>query len=82
MYLFKRRVHISKATLDYLKGVYETEPGNGEARDAYLRQHGVETYLIKRMEPTKFKKVSIIYRFFNTFYFHMTKGYHSEWVIF
>lgn len=51
------RVHISKATLNYLGDSYEVEPGNGEARDAYLRHHGVETFLIKRTEPTHLKKV-------------------------
>ncbi|CAG2113932.1 unnamed protein product [Medioppia subpectinata] len=52
----ERRVHISKATLNYLNGLYETEPGNGELRDPYLRLHAVETYLIKKSEPTKLKK--------------------------
>ncbi len=54
-----RRVHISKATLDYLNGAYETEPrdGNNEAKDPYLREHGIETFLIKRIEPTRLKKV-------------------------
>ncbi|RWS13387.1 adenylate cyclase type 8-like protein, partial [Dinothrombium tinctorium] len=46
------RVHISKATLNYLNNAYEIEPGNGQSRDAYLRHHEVETYLIKRTEPT------------------------------
>jgi len=32
-----RRVHISKATLDCLEEAYDTEPGHGENRDAYLR---------------------------------------------
>ena len=52
-----RRVHISEATLRYLNGSYEVEPGKGEERDAYLRQHNMETYLIKRVEPTNLKKV-------------------------
>jgi len=30
-------VHISKATLDCLEEAYDTEPGHGENRDAYLR---------------------------------------------
>ena len=31
------RVHISKATLDCLNGVYEVEPGHGDTRDSYLK---------------------------------------------
>ncbi|RWS26497.1 adenylate cyclase type 8-like protein, partial [Leptotrombidium deliense] len=51
------RVHVSKATLDFLNGAYDVENGNGCARDSYLRNHEVETYLIKRTEPTFIKKV-------------------------
>ena len=51
-------MHISKDTLHYLKDAYEVEPGHGDQRDAYLRIHGVETFLIKRTEPTNLKKVS------------------------
>jgi hypothetical protein len=52
-----RRVHISKATLNYLKDAYEVEPGEGEKRDAYLRIHCIETFLIKRTEPSSRRKV-------------------------
>ncbi|XP_045130621.1 adenylyl cyclase 78C-like isoform X3 [Portunus trituberculatus] len=45
------RVHVSKATVECLKGVYEVEPGLGMLRDQYLKDHGVETFLIKREEP-------------------------------
>ncbi|XP_027841680.2 adenylyl cyclase 78C isoform X1 [Aphis gossypii] len=47
------RVHISKATLDCLEEAYDTEPGHGENRDAYLRDHGIETFLIKEQEPCR-----------------------------
>lgn len=53
-----RRIHISKATLDYLADHYEVEPGDGQSRDSYLRNHEIETFLIKRSEPKSLKKVS------------------------
>lgn len=37
LYVCCSRVHISKATLDCLNGVYEVEPGRGDARDNYLK---------------------------------------------
>ncbi|XP_035209748.1 adenylate cyclase type 8-like isoform X1 [Stegodyphus dumicola] len=46
------KVHISRATLDYLGDAYEVDPGHGETRDAYLRTHGVQTFLIRRNQPT------------------------------
>ena len=41
-----RRVHISKATLDYLNNEFDVEPGNGGERDSYLKENNVTTYLI------------------------------------
>uniref|UniRef100_A0A7E4V1G9 adenylate cyclase n=1 Tax=Panagrellus redivivus TaxID=6233 RepID=A0A7E4V1G9_PANRE len=40
------RIHITKATLDALKGAFKVEPGNGQERSKYLKQHNVETFLI------------------------------------
>uniref|UniRef100_A0A8B9KF17 Adenylate cyclase type 8 n=1 Tax=Astyanax mexicanus TaxID=7994 RepID=A0A8B9KF17_ASTMX len=40
------RVHISRATLDCLEGVYETEEGNGQERNDFLRRHKIDTFLI------------------------------------
>uniref|UniRef100_A0A8K9XGN3 Adenylate cyclase type 5 n=1 Tax=Oncorhynchus mykiss TaxID=8022 RepID=A0A8K9XGN3_ONCMY len=40
------RIHITKATLNYLSGDYEVEPGSGGARNVYLKKHNIETYLI------------------------------------
>lgn len=40
------RVHITKATLDYLGDRFEVEPGGGAGRESYLADHKIETYLI------------------------------------
>uniref|UniRef100_A0A4W5KIX4 Adenylate cyclase type 5 n=1 Tax=Hucho hucho TaxID=62062 RepID=A0A4W5KIX4_9TELE len=40
------RIHITKATLNYLSGDYEVEPGSGGERNVYLKKHNIETYLI------------------------------------
>uniref|UniRef100_A0A3P8V8X9 Adenylate cyclase type 5 n=1 Tax=Cynoglossus semilaevis TaxID=244447 RepID=A0A3P8V8X9_CYNSE len=40
------RIHITKATLNYLNGDYDVEPGAGGERNAYLKKHSIETYLI------------------------------------
>lgn len=44
--VFCRRVHISSVTLEYLKGSYKVEPGDGQSRDSYLKEHGVVTFLV------------------------------------
>lgn len=41
-----RRVHITKATLDYLGDRFEVEPGGGASRESYLADHKIETFLI------------------------------------
>lgn len=40
------RVHITKETLKCLEGDYEVEDGRGSERNAYLKDHQIETYLI------------------------------------
>uniref|UniRef100_A0AAX7VH29 Adenylate cyclase type 6 n=1 Tax=Astatotilapia calliptera TaxID=8154 RepID=A0AAX7VH29_ASTCA len=40
------RIHITKATLQYLNGDYEVEPGFGGERNAYLKEHNIETFLV------------------------------------
>ncbi|KAM7375599.1 hypothetical protein PAMA_014619 [Pampus argenteus] len=40
------RIHISRATLDCLGGIYETEAGLGQERNAFLRKHNIDTFLI------------------------------------
>ncbi|KAK7091877.1 hypothetical protein V1264_009499 [Littorina saxatilis] len=41
------RVHISETTKALLNGEFELEPGNGFARDDYLKLANMQTYLIK-----------------------------------
>ncbi|XP_043207445.1 adenylyl cyclase 78C-like [Amphibalanus amphitrite] len=45
------RVHISQATQSWLGHLYDLEPGHGAERNSFLRDRGVETYLIRRTEP-------------------------------
>uniref|UniRef100_A0A8C8HZ99 Adenylate cyclase type 6 n=1 Tax=Oncorhynchus tshawytscha TaxID=74940 RepID=A0A8C8HZ99_ONCTS len=40
------RIHITKATLQYLNGDYEVEPGFGGDRNAYLKENNIETFLV------------------------------------
>lgn len=40
------RVHITKETLECLGDDYKVEPGHGGQRNAYLKDHNIETFLI------------------------------------
>uniref|UniRef100_A0A8C9Z519 Adenylate cyclase type 6 n=1 Tax=Sander lucioperca TaxID=283035 RepID=A0A8C9Z519_SANLU len=40
------RIHITKATLQYLNGDYEVEPGFGGERNAYVKENNIETFLV------------------------------------
>ncbi|XP_071335330.1 adenylate cyclase type 8 [Trachinotus anak] len=40
------RIHISRATLDSLEGIYKTEDGHGRDRNEFLRKHNIDTFLI------------------------------------
>uniref|UniRef100_A0A8C6VVS1 adenylate cyclase n=1 Tax=Nothobranchius furzeri TaxID=105023 RepID=A0A8C6VVS1_NOTFU len=40
------RIHITKATLQYLNGDYEVEPGFGGERNVYLKENSIETFLV------------------------------------
>ncbi|KAL0271987.1 UNVERIFIED_CONTAM: hypothetical protein PYX00_005133 [Menopon gallinae] len=51
------RVHISKTTLECLRDAYEVEPGDGGSRDSYLKEHNIETFLIKQVQPTPRRKL-------------------------
>lgn len=60
------RIHISRATLDCLQGLYKTEDGHGRDRNEFLRKHNIDTFLIcpekervkvNHAEPTKVHKM-------------------------
>lgn len=58
-----RRIHISRATLDCLAGVYETEEGRGFERNEFLHKHKIDTFLIchtpqEDKEPPKVQRTS------------------------
>ncbi|XP_059212269.1 adenylate cyclase type 8 [Centropristis striata] len=40
------RIHISRATLDCLQGIYKTEAGHGRDRNEFLFKHNIDTFLI------------------------------------
>ncbi|KAJ6645300.1 Adenylate cyclase type 2 [Pseudolycoriella hygida] len=60
------RVHITKATLDYLGDKFEVEVGGGASREAYLADHKVESYLIIPPKKNNISENSNIY-FMNLF---------------
>ncbi|XP_039747499.1 Ca(2+)/calmodulin-responsive adenylate cyclase-like isoform X2 [Pararge aegeria] len=51
------RVHITQATLECLGGAYEVEPGHGSTRNAYLRDHSIQTYFI--IPPPRRRKMCL-----------------------
>ncbi|XP_054709450.1 Ca(2+)/calmodulin-responsive adenylate cyclase-like [Uloborus diversus] len=57
------RVHVTQATLDYLQGEYEVEPGRGAERNSYLREHNVVSYFIippsHRRKPLMFSNLPV-----------------------
>ncbi|XP_038607299.1 adenylate cyclase type 5 [Tachyglossus aculeatus] len=56
------RIHITKATLNYLNGDYEVEPGSGGERNAYLKDHNIETFLIIRCSQKRKEEKAMIAR--------------------
>ncbi|KAJ8796662.1 hypothetical protein J1605_017765 [Eschrichtius robustus] len=54
------RIHITKATLNYLNGDYEVEPGGGGERNAYLKEHSIETFLILRCTQKRKEEKAMI----------------------
>ncbi|CAH2305008.1 adenylate cyclase type 5 [Pelobates cultripes] len=54
------RIHITKATLNYLNGDYEVEPGAGDERNAYLKKHSIETFFIVRCSQKRKEEKAMI----------------------
>lgn len=49
------RVHITQETLQCLNDHYEIEDGHGNERNAYLKDHQIQTYLIVPKESHRYK---------------------------
>ena len=45
-YVWISRVHISQSTMECLHDEFDVEPGNGGDRCDYLKERGIETYLV------------------------------------
>ena len=58
---FSRRIHITKATLQYLNGDYEVEPGFGGERNAYLKENSIETFLVLGCSQKRVSNKTISY---------------------
>ncbi|KAH3715828.1 hypothetical protein DPMN_058541, partial [Dreissena polymorpha] len=54
------RVHITSQTLEHLRGEYEVEPGKGGERNAYIQEHGIETYFVKSAGSPVLKKETML----------------------
>ncbi|KAH9370332.1 hypothetical protein HPB48_006750 [Haemaphysalis longicornis] len=50
------RVHVTEATVGCLHGEYQLEPGRGQDRNGYLREHNVNTFFIR--PPAHRRKVN------------------------
>ncbi|XP_034053631.1 adenylate cyclase type 8 [Gymnodraco acuticeps] len=47
------RIHISRATLDCLGGLYKTEAGHGRDRNEFLLKHNIDTFFIYPQQKSK-----------------------------
>lgn len=54
----RRKVHITRSTLECLNGDYEVEPGNGHERNAFLQKHDIETFFIVPSHRRKVREFS------------------------
>lgn len=52
---------MTKETLRYLSEDYKVEPGNGGDRNQYLRDHGIETFLITQSPPRNVRNRKKVY---------------------
>lgn len=58
----RRKVHITRSTLECLNGDYEVEPGNGHERNAFLQKHDIETFFIVPSHRRKVRDFIDLYR--------------------
>lgn len=65
-----RRVHITSVTLEHLNGSYKVEPGDGQEREPYLKEHGIITYLVINPKVQNFVFREIMLSFY-TEHFHI-----------
>uniref|UniRef100_A0A8U7NN63 adenylate cyclase n=1 Tax=Corvus moneduloides TaxID=1196302 RepID=A0A8U7NN63_CORMO len=73
------RIHITWATLQYLNGDYEVEPGHGGERNAYLKEHNIETFLIVGCSQKRKEEKAILAKLQRT-RANSTEGLVPRWV--
>ncbi|XP_041367203.1 adenylate cyclase type 5-like [Gigantopelta aegis] len=66
------RVHITENTLNYLGDSYEVEPGHGDERNAFLKDHNIKTFLIIKSEDSRIEEREV------ALYKHMQNGKSSS----
>lgn len=71
---FFSRIHITKATLQYLNGDYDVEPGYGGERNAYLNNNNIETFLVLGCSQKRVSNMQTLGHYFDcdsgSFFYH------------
>ncbi|CAL8275861.1 unnamed protein product [Boreogadus saida] len=73
------RIHITKATLQYLNGDYEVEPGFGGERNAYLKDNSIETFLVLGCSQKRKEEKAMMAKMQRT-RTHSNEGLMPRWV--
>ncbi|XP_070596752.1 adenylate cyclase type 6 isoform X2 [Erythrolamprus reginae] len=73
------RIHITQATLQYLNEDYEVEPGHGGERNAYLKEHNIETFFIVGCSQKRKEEKAILAKLQRA-QANSTEGLVSRWV--
>uniref|UniRef100_A0AAQ4PZC5 Adenylate cyclase type 6 n=1 Tax=Gasterosteus aculeatus aculeatus TaxID=481459 RepID=A0AAQ4PZC5_GASAC len=74
------RIHITKATLQYLNGDYEVEPGFGGERNAYLKDNSIETFLVLGCSEKRKEEKATMARMQRTTRANSNEGLMPRWV--